>query len=69
MVTSKVLTIGDAARRLGVPHWKVRRLFERGLLAPAMRVGAYRVVAESDLPRIATALIRAGYLSGEAANA
>ena len=40
----------------------VRRLYERGLLPPAPRVGAYRVVVKSDLPKVETALREAGYL-------
>jgi hypothetical protein len=56
------LTLGTIARRYGLPVWKVRRLWERGLLPPAQRVGAYRVVAESELPRVEAALRDAGYL-------
>jgi DNA-binding transcriptional MerR regulator len=56
------LTIGAVARRCGCPPWQIRRLFERGLLPPAPRVGAYRVIAASDLPRVEEALRAAGYL-------
>jgi DNA-binding transcriptional MerR regulator len=56
------LTIGSVARRYGCPAWKVRRLFERGLLPPAPRVGAYRVIAANDLPLVENALLEAGYL-------
>jgi DNA-binding transcriptional MerR regulator len=56
------LTIGAVAERYGCPAWQVRRLFERGLLPPAARVGAYRVIAISDLPRVEKALNDAGYL-------
>jgi hypothetical protein len=45
-------TVGAAARRYGCRPWQVRRLFERGLLPPAPRVGAYRVFATADLPHI-----------------
>jgi DNA-binding transcriptional MerR regulator len=62
MSISPVLTIGTVARRLGCQAWQVRRLFERGLLPPAARVGLYRVVAESDLPAVEQALREAGYL-------
>jgi DNA-binding transcriptional MerR regulator len=65
MSISTVITIGETATRLGVQAWHVRRLFERGLLPPAQRVGAYRVVAVADLPKIETALRNAGYLSRE----
>jgi hypothetical protein len=46
-----VLADGAVARRYGVGPWQVRRLFERGLLPPAPRIGAYRVIAGADLPR------------------
>ena len=56
------LTIGAVARRYGCFAWQVRRLFERGLLPPAARVGAYRVIAAADLPQVEVALRAAGYL-------
>jgi DNA-binding transcriptional MerR regulator len=56
------LTIGAVARRYGCPPWQIRRLFERGLLPPAPRVGAYRVIAAADLPQVEEALRAAGYL-------
>ena len=61
------LTIGAAADQLGVAAWKVRRLFERGILPPAQRVGCYRVIDASDLPKIEAALRQAGYIGREAA--
>jgi DNA-binding transcriptional MerR regulator len=63
MQDSHFLTIGTVARRYGCSAWQVRRLFERGLLPPAPRVGAYRVIAASDLPLVEKALREAGYLS------
>ncbi len=59
------LTIGAVAQRLGVQPWQVRRLFVRGLLPAAARVGAYRVLFEDDLPAVKAALRQAGYLSTE----
>jgi DNA-binding transcriptional MerR regulator len=56
------LSIGAVARRCGCPAWKIRRLFERGLLPEAPRVGAYRIIAAADLPAVEDALRRAGYL-------
>jgi len=56
------LTLGAVGRRFGVQTWMVRRLFERNLLPPAQRVGAYRVVAVADLPLVEKALRDAGYL-------
>ncbi len=51
------ITIGAAAERCGVPAWQVRRLFERGLLPAAARVGSYRVIDPDDLPKVRAALI------------
>jgi hypothetical protein len=62
MSESPYLTVGAAARRLGYLTWQVRRLFERGLLPQAPRVGAYRVIAVAELPRVEAALRAAGYL-------
>jgi hypothetical protein len=62
---SKVYTIGTLAAHFGVRPWQVRRLFERGLLPPAARLGAYRVVGEGELPAVEAALRTAGYLPGE----
>jgi DNA-binding transcriptional MerR regulator len=59
------LTIGAAARHFGCQPWQIRRLFERGLLPPAPRVGAYRVIANIDLPAVEEALRAAGYLPHE----
>jgi DNA-binding transcriptional MerR regulator len=58
----KTLTIGAVAKHFGVSPWQVRRLFERGMLPPAARVGAYRVVEAADLPNIEESLRKAGYL-------
>ena len=56
------LTIGQVAAHCEVEPWQVRRLFERKLLPAAARVGAYRVIARDDLPRVTEALRQAGYL-------
>jgi hypothetical protein len=60
--TVQTYTLGDLARRYGLPTWKVRRLFERGLLEEPGRAGMYRVVTEADLPAVEEALVRAGYI-------
>jgi DNA-binding transcriptional MerR regulator len=58
-------TIGAVAAHFGCKPWQVRRLYERGLLPPAPRVGAYRVVSAEDLPKVEAALRQAGYLPSE----
>jgi DNA-binding transcriptional MerR regulator len=65
MTDPRVKTIGDVALFFGVETWQVRRLFQRGILPPAPRVGAYRVVAAVDLPTVEQALKSAGYLRTE----
>lgn len=55
-------TLGEVAEHFRLPTWKIRRLFERGILPPAERIGLYRVVAAKDLPKIEAALHKAGYL-------
>jgi hypothetical protein len=59
---TRKLSIGQAAARFDVPLWKVRRLFERGLLPEPERIGVYRLLDEADLPAVEAALLRAGYL-------
>jgi DNA-binding transcriptional MerR regulator len=61
------LTIGAVAKMYGLPPWQIRRLFERGLLPPARRIGLYRVIPGSDLPKVEKALRVAGYIPEEAA--
>ena len=60
------LTLGQVAKRFGCFTWQVARLFERGILPPAARLGNYRVVAESDLPIIRQALEKCGYIQQDA---
>jgi hypothetical protein len=60
---STILTLGQVGEIFGLPTWKVRRLYERGLLPEASRVGLCRVIDESDLPSIESALKVAGYIT------
>lgn len=62
-----VLLIGDAATRCGVESWQLRRLDQRGLIAPPARIGRYRAYMESDLPAIEAALRKAKYIKSEPA--
>lgn len=62
---SPYLTIGRVAEHFGCQKWQVRRLFERDLLPQAPRIGAYRVIAVSDLPCVEKTLRQAGYLPHE----
>jgi hypothetical protein len=60
-----VVTLGGAAKAIGrgCKAWKIRRLFERGILPEPARLGLYRVLATNELPRVTKALESAGYLS------
>jgi DNA-binding transcriptional MerR regulator len=60
-----MFSISNAAEKLGVKAWQVRRLYERSLLPPAARVGLYRVVAEEDMESVRAALVAAGYLASD----
>lgn len=69
MQTSPYLTVGAVARHFGCVAWQVRRVIERGLLSEPARVGAYRVFAREDLPRVEEALRTGGYLRAEEVHA
>ena len=58
----RLLTLGQVGERCHVATWKIQRLYERGLLPPAQRVGPYRVIDEGELPAVEAALRAAGYL-------
>lgn len=58
----RILTLGEVADQLGCRLWQVRRLYERGLVPPAMRVRGMRVIYEEQMPAIKMELQKAGYL-------
>ena len=65
MLPVLAMTVGEVARYfaergLPVTPRHVRRCFERGLLPPAQRLGADRVVAQADLPLVEKALRQGG---------
>jgi DNA-binding transcriptional MerR regulator len=61
------ITLGTISRRTGLPVWKIRRVFERGLLPEPQRVGAYRVIDEADYHKVEAVLRSAGYLPAQKA--
>lgn len=63
------LTMGQVGARFGLPAWKIRRVFELGILPEPARIGAYRVVYEADLPAIEAALKQTRCLQPVAAKA
>lgn len=62
MNSTKPLSLGAVARQYGIPVWRIRRVFERGLLPEPDRVGPWRVISQGDLPALEAALRQAGYL-------
>ena len=68
-VQKQAYTVGDAARRLGVHPWQVRRIYERGILPEPLRFGAYRLITDSELPALEEALKKVGYLKEGSAHA
>jgi hypothetical protein len=67
-INTELLTIGDAAAHLGCREWQLRRLFSRGLVGEAARLGRTRIIPRAQLPRLRKALERAGYLEPLAAH-
>lgn len=65
MPEPSVFTTGAIARHLGIPEWRVRRVFERNLLPDPGRAGTYRLIPAADLPKVEAALRSAGYLQSE----
>jgi hypothetical protein len=46
--------------------WQVRRAYETGLMAePEMRLGTYRIIKVTDLPKLEKALIELQYLPAD----
>jgi hypothetical protein len=61
-VKAKPMLIGDVARSLGVPPWRVRRLFTHGILPEPARMGPNRVFRPKDVVSIRKALRESGHL-------
>ena len=52
----------ELAELLGVPAWKIRRLFEERCLAAPLRIGRNRAIARESIPEVVDALRRRGWL-------
>jgi len=63
MTTATYLTVGEAARELGVLEAQLRSVLARNPDLPRVRVGRMQAVAPDDLPAIRAALLRAGVLT------
>lgn len=64
--SNEVLMLGAAGALCGVKDtWKVRRTIQRGFYPEPSRMGPFRVVPRSELPRLKNAMIAAGYLSAD----
>jgi hypothetical protein len=56
------LTAGEVAVLVGLTPLQVSRVYERGFMPPALRVGRQRAIPESDVAKIKEAAKEAGYL-------
>lgn len=56
------LTAAEVAEKLGLRASQVTRVFERGFLPPAARLGRVRMIPASDVEKVREAARRAGYL-------
>ena len=56
MQSSQFFSLGDAARRLGVPRHVLAYAFENGLLAEPPRLGGRRMIPVADLQIMAQKL-------------
>jgi hypothetical protein len=59
---ARYYTTSQAAEVLGVPAWRLRRLFLRKLAPEPGRFGIFRLIPEDELPRLRAALAGAGFL-------
>jgi len=62
MAVAEVLSLPEAAALLKVGPWTLRKMFRRGLIKEAPRVGLHRCVLRRDLPRLRRALEAGGFL-------
>ncbi len=56
VITSDLSTVGDIARHLGEPSWRVAYVIETRGVQPTKRVGAYRVFDRAAVKVISGAL-------------
>lgn len=61
----ELIALGDVAAAVGCESWRLRRLFERGVLPEPQRVGGYRVFQASEIPTIRLAAEKAGILADQ----
>lgn len=59
---AEVFSTADIGRLLGVPTWKVRRLYEDGTLAEPSRIGVQRAIPRDQIPVIVKQLDLRGWL-------
>ena len=57
-----VFSTADVAKLMGVPRWKVARLFEEGTIPEPTRLGNQRAIPRELIPTISTALSNRGWL-------
>ena len=62
-MTEKIFSTADAARLVGTDPWRVRRLFELGVIDEVPRIGRHRVISATMLPLIIEALQERNWLN------
>lgn len=58
----KMFTLGETARRFGIPEGTFRLLMRRGIVKPSGRMGQWWMFSAADLPAIEAVLRERGYL-------
>ena len=56
------LSTRQVAELVGVPTWRIRRLYESGILADPQRVGLTRLIPSDHVPSIRETLREHGWL-------
>ncbi len=64
-MTQKIFSTAETARLLGTDPWRVRRLFELGVIDDVPRIGRHRVISATMLPLIIEALQKRNWLKRE----
>lgn len=60
--SNDLLTTAQAANRLGVAPWRLRRLLDSGMVKAPRRLGQNRIIEESELEELREACRKAGYI-------
>jgi excisionase family DNA binding protein len=62
MPEKQFYSTGEVSKILGIRSLHVSRIYERGFMPPATRVGPHRIIPAADLDALREAAKAAGYL-------